>query len=248
MVTVGILLYKSARKYIKKTKEKEEEIKLKKEDIFSIKEIISETSSQVGKVIRKTNGLYTDVINNLGLQDLAKLKENKKKLKKLEKDVDDLKSNVYYVIKNLDETSLEASKFYVLILGYLQDMVQSIGYITTNSYSHINNNHKQLKFNQIRDLKTVDNKLQHLFNRLDKSLEKEDYSQIDEILSEKAGLLESISELIQKQIIRIRTTENSPKNSKLYFGLLLETNDLVKATMNLLELFKEFNKQTDSKK
>ena len=248
MVTVGILVYRSARKHMKKTKEKEEEIKLKKEDIFSIKEVISESSSQVGKVIRKTNALYTDVINNLGLQDLAKLKENKKKLKKLEKDIDDLKSNVYYVIKNLDETSLEASKFYVLILGYLQDMVQSIGYITVNSHSHINNNHKQLKFNQIRDLKSVDNKLKHLFDRLTVTFQKEDFSQIDEILKEKANLLESISELIQKQIIRIRTTENSPKNSKLYFGLLLETNDLVKATMNLLELFKEFNKQVEKKK
>ena len=241
MVTVGILLYRSARQHMKKTKEKEEETKLKKEDIFSIKEVISESSSQVGKVIRKTNALYTDVINNLGLQDLAKLKENKKKLKKLEKDIDDLKSNVYYVIKNLDETSLEASKFYVLILGYLQDMVQSIGYITVNSHSHINNNHKQLKFNQIRDLKSVDNKLKHLFDRLTVTFQKE-------VLKEKANLLESISDLIQKQIIRIRTTENSPKNSKLYFGLLLETNDLVKATMNLLELFKEFNKQVESKK
>ena len=247
MVAVGILLYRSARKHVKKTKEKEEEVKLKREDIFSIKEVISESSSQVGKVIRKTNTLYTDVINNLGLQDLAKLKENKKKLKKLEKDIDDLKSNVYYVIKDLDETSLEASKFYVLILGYLQDMVQSIGYITLNSHSHINNNHKQLKFNQIRDLKSVDNKLQNLFERLDIVLQKEDFSQIDEILNEKGALLDSISELIQKQIIRIRTTENSPKNSKLYFGLLLETNDLVKAAMNLLELFKEFNKQVDKK-
>jgi len=247
MVGVGILLYRSARKHVKKTKEKEEEVKLKREDIFSIKEIISESSSQVGKVIRKTNTLYTDVINNLGLQDLAKLKENKKKLKKLEKDIDDLKSNVYYVIKDLDETSLEASKFYVLILGYLQDMVQSIGYITLNSHSHINNNHKQLKFNQIRDLKSVDNKLQNLFGRLDIVLQKEDFSQIDEILKEKGTLLDSISGLIQKQIIRIRTTENSPKNSKLYFGLLLETNDLVKAAMNLLELFKEFNKQIDKK-
>jgi hypothetical protein len=28
----------------------------------------------------------------------------------------------------------------------------------------------------------------------------------------------------------------------LYFALLLKTNDLVKSIMNLLELFKEFNK------
>ncbi|WP_338409006.1 hypothetical protein, partial [uncultured Flavobacterium sp.] len=61
-------------------------------------------------------------------------------------------------------------------------------------------------------------------------------------------LLDAISNLIQKQIDRIRTTENSPKNSKLYFGLLLETNDLVKATMNLLELFKEFNEHANKSK
>jgi phosphate/sulfate permease len=248
MILVGILLYRSSRKYILKSKERDaEQALLRTEDVATIKEIISESSSQIAKVVHKTNILYSDVVNNLGLQDLAKLKEDKKKLKKLEKEVDDLKSNVFYVIKNLDENSIEASKFYILILGFLQDMVQSIGFITNTSYSHINNNHKNLKFNQIRDLKSIDNQLQLLFERLEESFRTEDFSKLDVVLQEKSTLLDSIAELIQKQITRIRTTENSPKNSKLYFGLLLETNDLVKATMSLLELFKEFNEQVDKK-
>ena len=248
MILVGILLYRSSRKYILKSKERDAELaQLRTEDVATIKEIISESSSQIAKVVNKTNILYSDVVNNLGLQDLAKLKEDKKKLKKLEKEVDDLKSNVFYVIKNLDENSIEASKFYILILGFLQDMVQSIGFITNTSYSHINNNHKNLKFNQIRDLKSIDNQLQLLFERLEESFRAEDFSKLDLVLQEKSTLLNSIAELIQKQITRIRTTENSPKNSKLYFGLLLETNDLVKATMSLLELFKEFNEQVDKK-
>ena len=248
MILVGILLYRSSRKYILKSKERDAELaQLRTEDVATIKEIISESSSQIAKVVNKTNILYSDVVNNLGLQDLAKLKEDKKKLKKLEKEVDDLKSNVFYVIKNLDENSIEASKFYILILGFLQDMVQSIGFITNTSYSHINNNHKNLKFNQIRDLKSIDNQLQLLFERLEESFKTEDFSKLDVVLQEKSTLLDSIAELIQKQITRIRTTENSPKNSKLYFGLLLETNDLVKATMNLLELFKEFNEQVEKK-
>lgn len=249
LIIVGILLYRSSKKHSNKTKEEEEDEKVfNREDIVNIKEVISESSMQIAKVIKKTSLLYSDVVNNIGLQDLANLKLNKKKFKKLEKDVDNLKSNVYYFIKNLDETSLESSKFYVLILGYLQDMVQSIGYITTTSHSHINNNHKQLKFNQIRDLKSVDLKLNNLFQRLQVAFENEDFSQLDIILLEKEDLLSSVSNLIEKQIVRIRTTENSPKNSKLYFGLLLESNDLVKATMNLLELFKEFNTHANTKK
>ena len=137
---------------------------------------------------------------------------------------------------------MEASKFYILILGYLQDMVQSIDFITANSYSHVNNNHKQLKFNQIRDLKTIDVQLQNLLQLLEDSFKTEDFNKIDLILDDKQVVLDTVSELISKQIRRIRTTETSPKNTKLYFSLLIETNDLVKSIMNLLELFKEFNK------
>ena len=129
----------------------------------------------------------------------------------------------------------------------MQDIVQSISYISQSSYSHINNNHKQLKFNQIRDLKTIELEIIGLFKDIENIFNTKDFTNIDKALSERSKVLDTTSDLIQKQITRIRTVENSPKNSKLYFGLLLETNDLVKATMSLLELFKEFNEQVDKK-
>lgn len=248
IVLMAIFLYRSSRRHSKKQKEADELVKLKREDIVTINEIINESSMQISRVIGATNKVYSDVIDNLGLQDLAKLKENKKALKKLEKEVDELKSNVYYFIKNLDETSVEASKFYIMILGYLQDMIQSLAFITQSSYAHINNNHKQLKFNQIRDLKSIDNDVQKLFNNIETIFENKNFEKLSEVLKEKASILENVSSLIQKQITRIRTVETSPKNSKLYFALLLETNDLIKATMNLLELFQEFNIHVKNKK
>ena len=241
LLLLGIILYRSARKHKQKVKEEEEISSLRREDIGTVKEMITESSAQISKVFRKSSALYSNVIDNLGLQDLAKLKENKKEQKKLEKEIDELKSNVFYFIKNLDDNSVEASKFYILILGYLQDMVQSIDYITSASHSHVNNNHKKLKFNQIRDLKTIDRQLQHLLQLLEESFKAEDFYKIDLILKDKEVVLNTISGLITKQILRIRTTETSPKNTKLYFSLLLETNDLAKSIMNLLELFKEFN-------
>jgi Na+/phosphate symporter len=136
---------------------------------------------------------------------------------------------------------VEASKFYILILDYLQDMSQSIGYIVKSSYDHVNNNHKKLKFNQIRDLKGIDNELQILFDRVEETFNNESFENINAIIDEKQQLINHVSQLIQKQIDRIRSTETSPKNTKLYFGLLLETKDLISATMNLLQLFQEFH-------
>ena len=48
-----------------------------------------------------------------------------------------------------------------------------------------------------------------------------------------------LSQKIDKQVDRTRTEESSPKNTTLYFSLLLETRDFITATMNLLEQYQE---------
>ena len=242
LIAAAVLLTRSFLVYRKAEKEKKETKRYDRTDLITINEIITESSDNISSVIKRINLLYSDVVNNIGLQDLGKLKKNKKSLKKLENEVDELKGEIFYFIRSLDDSSVEASKFYILILDYLQDMVQSIGYIVKNSFGHVNNNHKNLKFNQIRDLKGIDQKLQGLFDRVEDTFTKESFESIDSIIDEKQELLTHVSNLIQKQIDRIRSTETSPKNTKLYFGLLLETKDLISATMNLLQLFKEFHR------
>ncbi|XLS29837.1 anion permease [Flavobacteriaceae bacterium M23B6Z8] len=241
LLLAAVLLIRSFIVYKRTEKEKNENRKFDRTDLITINEIITESSDNISNVIKRINKLYSEVVDNIGLQDLSKLKKNKKSLRKLEGVVDELKDEIFYFIKSLDDSSVEASRFYILILDYLQDMSQSIGYIVKSSYGHVNNNHKKLKFNQIRDLKGIDNDLQVLFDRVQETFDNESFEKINAIIDEKQQLLNHVSQLIQKQIERIRSTETSPKNTKLYFGLLLETKDLISATMNLLQLFQEFH-------
>ena len=44
-----------------------------------------------------------------------------------------------------------------------------------------------------------------------------------------------ISEKINAQINRTRTEESSPKNTTLYFNILLETKDLLNSIMSLMD-------------
>lgn len=48
-------------------------------------------------------------------------------------------------------------------------------------------------------------------------------------------MINSVSEKINKQIERTRADESSPKNTTLYFSLLIETKDLLNATMSILD-------------
>ena len=152
-------------------------------------------------------------------------------------EIEDLREHTFYFIKNLEEAHIGASNFYINIMGYLTDMSQSLEYIGKVSHNHVHNNHKKLKYNQIKELKEIDHKLEEIFNSTQKAFEEKSFEQIGAILNSKQELYDLVSQKIDLQVSRTRTEESSPKNTTLYFSLLLETRDLITAMMNLLEQY-----------
>ena len=117
-------------------------------------------------------------------------------------------------------------------------------YISKITFKHINNNHKALTFNQIRELKEISMELETLFDRVKFAFSKNNFEEIDNILNTKQSLYDSVKEKINLQISRTKDEESSPKNTTLYFSILTETKNLIKATVNLLDLY---NEQYDAK-
>ncbi|MBU3822170.1 inorganic phosphate transporter [Flavobacteriaceae bacterium XHP0103] len=235
LLVAFVLLIRSSIAHNKKSKEAKVEDRLIKAESSSIQGVIVESANNIANVVKRGNKIYTNAINGLAKQDLKLLKKNKKQIVKLSSEVDELRDNIFYFIKNLDESSVAASNFYIHILSYLQDMTQSLEYISNVSYKHVNNNHKKLKFNQIKELKEVDDRFEILFNNTKQAFETQNFEQIGVILGRKQEITSLVTNKIQKQVERTRTEESSPKNTTLYFSVLLETKDLLNATMNLLE-------------
>lgn len=241
------MMIRSTLQHAKKTKAQEKVQKFNQQDIVTINEITLKISDNISSVLKRINKRYGKVIEHLGYHDLTKLKKDTKKLEKIESRVDELNDNVFNFIRTLDDDSVEASKFYILFLDYLENMSSSIGEITRASYDHVHNNHKNLKFNQIRDLKQMDREMDLLFKETIEIFDTHSFENIDQIIVKKSHLSDDISSLIQKQIKRIRTTKSSRKNTKLYFSLLLDTKDLINSTIDLLKLFQDFYEEAKHK-
>ncbi len=237
------LLIRSSIAHSKKTKEVKAEDSLTKAESSSVQGVIQESARNISKVVKRTNRIYSNAIVGLAKQELPLLKKSKAQVKKLSNEVDELRDNIFYFIKNLDESSVEASNFYINILGYLQDMTQSLELIAKVTHKHINNNHKKLKFSQIKELKEIDDKLEILFADTEKAFKSGSFEEIGAIINEKKEVYDLVKEKILEQVKRTRTEESSPKNTTLYFSVLLETKDLINATMNLLE---EYHSAHDS--
>lgn len=244
LLLVVLILIRNYLSHKKKSKAAISYSGLRKAESKTVQGIISESSEHISNVVSRTNKIYSNMLKGLAKQDLTSLKKSKKGVLKLNSEIDELRDNIFYFIKNLDETSVRGSNFYIIILGYLQDVAQSLEFISKTSYKHVNNNHKALRFSQIKDLQEIDDALETLLSEIEIIFNTGDFKKIKNLLDQKQDIYNDLSEKIEKQIRRTRTEESSPKNTTLYFSLLLETKDLISALMNLMEeYYNSYNKK-----
>jgi phosphate/sulfate permease len=235
LITI-LLLVRNYLSYKKKSNNAHLKDGLKKTESKTVQGIIQESAEHISNVVSRTNKIYSNMLTGLATEDLSKLKKSRKGVEKLNKEVDELRDDIFYFIKNLDETSVLGSNFYIIILGYLQDVAQSLDFLAKTSYKHVNNNHKALKFSQIKDLQDIDNLFESLLNEIETIFNNREFEKLGDIINRKQKTQDDLALKITSQITRTRTEEDvSPKNTALHFSLLLETKDLVSAIMNLIE-------------
>jgi len=244
LVVAAILLVRNYLSHKKSSAIAREESDLSRAESQTIQGIIEESADNIAKTVSRTNKIYTNVLKGLAKGKVGSLKKSRAGVEKLNDEIDELRGNIFYFIKNLEETSVRGSNFYIQILGYLEDITQSLEYIAKASYKHVNNNHKPLRFNQIRDLQEINQKLEEFLSATEVAFKDRNYAQIGDLLGQKEELYNNVTEKIQKQVARTRSEESSPKNTTLYFGLLLETKDLIEEIMNLLDLYHNEHQQS----
>ena len=185
-------------------------------------------------VINRTNKIYTSVLDGVNAQDQKKLKKSRKWVNKLELEIDELRDHIFYLLKNLEDTSIQQSSFYIIIIGYLNDVTQCLENIASKSYKHVKNQHKKLTYNQIKDLQELNQDFDSLLREIALLFESKSFDNLQLIKSKNEAILLSVQEKIQTQIERTRSDESSPKNTSLYFNILLESKNLLGPLMDLV--------------
>ena len=239
---IAILLLLAAglivRNYLNHKKASKNELdhtSLKKSASKTVQGIIDESADNVAKSMYRTKRIFSGVVDGLASQDANALKKMRKRVGKFDDEVEELRNHLFYFIKNLDDTSVRGSNFYIMILANLTDVVQSLEFIAKKSYKHIDNAHKPLSPAQIQDLKDIEVALSTSLVAIETAFQKQSFSDLGSCLEEESTLLQTISDKIDAQIARTRKEEVSPKNTTLYFNVLLESKDLVKGVMRLVE-------------
>ena len=240
-VIMFIILLIIGKNYVSHRKEnksvREEEIALIVES-NSFQGVIDQSGSTIELVLKKSYKVYKLIILGLSTNDFEPLEKAKKNSKKLQNSIEDLKGNLFYFIRNLEESSLPASTFYIELLGYLHDLSEDLTYLAKISYDHLNNNHRKLTFSQIKDLLLIEESVNKIFKEGKEAFNSiQNQKEFEEVLFEKNNSFGLIESKINTQIERTRSEETSPKNTTLYFNFLIRTKDLITHKYELVEKY-----------
>ena len=242
-ILVVVVVFVLTKNYFAHQNRRKIEIEEEKLDIVeskSIKGVIFESSKNISNFSKRANKLILKILEGIGTQDLNVLKENKYLVKKLKSDLERIGDDVFYFVKNLDETSTEVtSKFHMNVLEELENISDSISSLSNLTHKHTNKNHRSLTFNQIRELKELEDELDEFFTRIVNTFKTKNYTEISEIFEVKENLVSSLDLKIKSQISRTRKNESSPRNTRLYFEILKKTETIITHYVQLLELYSD---------
>lgn len=233
LLTIMLLIRNFLRHKNKSSQVSHKELKMSESS--TVQGIISESADNIVNVVTRAKKIYATILKGLSTQDSDVLKKSKKGVAKLDEEIEELRDNIFFLIKNLDETSVRGSSFYILILAYLTDIAQSLEFISKKSYKHVNNQHQKLKFKQFKDLMEIEDRLNMMYDEVVEIFNSRKFERVSLVLAQREEIITFISEKINAQIDRTRSEESSPKNTTLYFNILLETKDLVNNILNLIE-------------
>ena len=225
---------------------KERSEKVNRKDEFDDKEtlnglnILQKCNSSITSVVNSVSKLYFSTILNL-------IKEDRKKMKKVIKNIDelnqhskDLKYNIYPTLRKLEEDSIETGPYYVQILDYIREIAHCLKYISDPVYDHLDNNHPPLIPEQIKDLHELNEAIASFYDEVLRISKKQDFRNLESLIAQQQAILEFILKMKKKQIKFIKSEQAGTRNILMYLNLLAESKNLVLFTLNMVKSHRDF--------
>ncbi|RLD61357.1 MAG: phosphate permease [Bacteroidetes bacterium] len=240
LILAIFLIYRNQISFRKKEKEKEIDDEESIELVSKTNDIIEQSNKTIIKTIITVSKLYYLTIDGLFKGNRKQLKESNYEVARFDKKAKKLKENLYEIIKQLQEDSIETGHYYVQVMDYLREIAHSMSFISEPVLEHVANNHSPLLTDQIDDLSKLNDNISNFLNLILSHLKEENYEELEEIIEVQTALLSELDNIRVNQFKRIKKGEVNTRNSMLYLGIVLETKNLLLYVVNLMKSQRDF--------
>jgi len=202
--------------------------------------VMEKCTSEINHMLDTVINIFSQTITYLSKEDRKNLKEINKQVEQLDADAKNIKKNVHLTLEQLEEDDIETGHYYVQVTDYLREMAHALSFIAKPSYDHIANQHKSLNKEQVDELMQLNQEITLLFTNIMEVIKTNNFEETPKILEQQQKALEHIADCRKSQIKRIKKKKTGTKNSILFLQLLNEIKNFLLHTVNLLKSQRDF--------
>ncbi len=197
--------------------------------------VLYDCTQEVCNTMEQISGIYNHMLVALFTENRRLLKETVTKSEILYKQANERKYHIVKTLKRIEDENVETGHFYIQVVDYLTEVTKALLHCTRPAYVHLENHHKGMTEEQIKDLKIVNDGVDEIFMQINRMLREKDFSSLDQILEMRDNLFGLIADAIKNQISRLKHEGASTKASMLYLNILNETKTMVLQSRNLIK-------------
>ncbi|MCD6597805.1 MAG: 5-bromo-4-chloroindolyl phosphate hydrolysis family protein, partial [Bacteroidales bacterium] len=239
VILAAIFLFRSHR--IHKKREEENNKKAKEETgPMNLEKIVVSCKKTTTEIISGASKSYNKSIEALIEENRKKIKKARKNIDEINKETKALKDSLHITIRRMQEDSIESGHFYVQVLDYLRETAHCLNFISIPIFNHIENNHSPLAPEQAEDLLIVKEELTRLFHTIERIILTDSYNEMEVVLEMQSQVIELINKSIKSLIKTLKKESLSTKSSLLFMEILNESKSLVLHLINLIKAQRDF--------
>ncbi len=237
------LVYKNHLRFKKETKEKKEEV-ISITHIISddLKQILTKTFMRLSSLLSLLKTQYSGIVEGIKAYDDDKLEEINTDIKKIFSQGNKLREQLYYVLQYVDKSQIKIANNYIKLINRVQDIIQSLHFISKASRDYINNQHAPLLKDQIQDLENISNRFTEFIEIVENAYKNNDFSTLKKFYKSTSELEQIIDESIERQINRVQEGKVDVKNNAYMMGILNESRDLIDSFRRIIKISIKLNK------
>jgi hypothetical protein len=143
----------------------------------------------------------------------------------------------------MPKRNLAASRLYILMFDYLQDLNQSVQLVSESCIDHLNNFHSQPSKEYLRMSGEIERKISTYISQVTEGISTSSFMDNNKIIDQFDIISSIIGKSIDHVITEIQKNEVGIRIGQLQIKLLLETKDMLSTIQNIYLLYHDYHKQ-----
>lgn len=249
-VLATFLIIRSHVRFAKKEKKESSEKQLFASNLKDVKQAIDESNEVTVKNLNLIIKVYSTSVDSLAKEKSKAVEKSMLRMKELRDQNEKIQHKIIKYVKKMPRHNLHASRLYILMFDYMQDLYQSILLISESCTVHIKNFHSTPSKRYMQQLQDVEKGLQNFTSKVCKDIGSSQFDHAVSIKEIHQLWTTRIDEYINDQIAAIQKDDVGNRIGLLQMRLLLESKDVLNAIFGMYNLYLDYHNQgaVDSKK